>query len=61
MGFSCIGDDCVEFAVSDYIFDIKFADENCKYYTYVLVGEGYEGVGSDRFTKGDIRILNNAY
>ena len=35
----------VEFVDVDYIFDVKFADENCKYYTYVLVGEGYEDVG----------------
>ena len=35
----------VEFVDVDYIFDVKFADENCKYYTYVLAGEGYEGVG----------------
>jgi len=50
MEFSCIGNDCVEFAVV-----------NCKYYTYVFDGVGYEDVGSDRFTKGDIRILNNTY
>jgi len=31
--------------VNDYIFDVKFAVWDCKYYTYVLVGEGYEDVG----------------
>ena len=35
----------VEFVDVDYIFDVKFAVRNCKYYTYVLVGDGYEGVG----------------
>ena len=47
MGFSCIGNDCVEFAVVNCIFDVRFAALNCKYYTYVFDGVSYEDVGDE--------------
>lgn len=48
---------CVNFAVEDCIFDVKFAVRNCKYYTYVLVGDGYEGVEIDHNYYNQIREL----
>ena len=33
---------CVDFAVGILVFDVKFVGMDCKYYTYVLVGGGYE-------------------
>ena len=38
---------CFDFAVVIHVFDVKFADEDCKYYIYVLEGGGYEDVGEE--------------
>lgn len=34
---------CVDFVGGSCVFDVKFADEIRKYYTYVLVGKYNEG------------------
>ena len=39
----CMGLLCVDFVGGSCVFDVKFADEIRKYYTYVLVGKYNEG------------------